>query len=166
MHSTKFNYIKHFRPTKGGEQGASLIELALVLPVLITLLTGLINMGQWLQLHEQLARAATEGARYGALLPTFPPCDPDCNSQQHSNASVSQRVTTLLQSEGVQGTATIRATRRSAPSVPALNGNPPSDDAEVVIVQVSIPFTPILDLPPFRPSEVSATRQVGYVGGS
>ncbi|BEL08723.1 pilus assembly protein [Actinoplanes sichuanensis] len=49
------------------EDGAAIVEMAIVLPVLLLILFGIIDMGRLLQQHIQLTAAAREGARLGAL---------------------------------------------------------------------------------------------------
>lgn len=50
------------------ERGAVLVEMALVLPVLLLLLLGIITVGGAYNEKQQLTHAAREGARYGATL--------------------------------------------------------------------------------------------------
>src|SRR5215470_13879150 len=52
---------------RGGEQGAVIVELALVLPFLLVLFVGIINMGLLLREHELVQNAAREGARLSIL---------------------------------------------------------------------------------------------------
>lgn len=53
-----------------GDRGASLVEFAIVLPVLVTLLLGMISSGVAYNQKLDLVSAAREGARYGATLPS------------------------------------------------------------------------------------------------
>nr|WP_300151844.1 TadE/TadG family type IV pilus assembly protein [Propionicimonas sp.] len=58
-------------PTKGGsrkcERGAAALEFAIVLPVLLLLLVGIVDFGMVMGAQTQVANAAREGARAGAL---------------------------------------------------------------------------------------------------
>ena len=49
------------------EKGQSLVEVALVVPVLIILFLGIAEVGFLLFAHVQVTNAAREGARYGSL---------------------------------------------------------------------------------------------------
>ena len=49
------------------ERGQSLVEMALVLPLLLALTVGLIDAGRAVYAYNAIARAAREGARYGAV---------------------------------------------------------------------------------------------------
>lgn len=53
------------------ETGASLIEMALVLPLLVVLLLGIFATARGWQVHNVLDHAAREAARYGAALETW-----------------------------------------------------------------------------------------------
>ncbi len=48
-----------------GERGANLVEAALVIPLLLLLLTGVIDMGRAYYTYITVINAAREGARYG-----------------------------------------------------------------------------------------------------
>jgi len=53
----------------GDSRGASLVELALALPILIMLLVGMVSAGIAYNNQLALTHAAREGGRYGATLP-------------------------------------------------------------------------------------------------
>lgn len=52
------------------ERGATIVEFALVLPLLMALVIGIVSIGSALNDKQSLTHAAREGARYGARLPT------------------------------------------------------------------------------------------------
>jgi Flp pilus assembly protein TadG len=54
------------RPGKG-EEGAAAVEFAIVAPLLLLLVFGLIEFGLWLSQYEVMASAAREGARVAAV---------------------------------------------------------------------------------------------------
>jgi len=56
------------------ERGASMVEFALVLPILCIFIFGAIDFGRALKVYNNLAAAARDGARYGAA--QDPPLDP------------------------------------------------------------------------------------------
>lgn len=60
--------FKRFRRTRrrGSETGAELVEMALILPALLSLLLGVIWMGRAYNIYETITRAAREGARVAA----------------------------------------------------------------------------------------------------
>ena len=54
------------------ENGQALVEYALILPVLLLLLLGIIEFGVVVFSYDTIANAAREGARYGAVRPGDP----------------------------------------------------------------------------------------------
>lgn len=62
-------------------RGQSLVELALILPVLMLVLVGILDFGRAFYAYNAISNAAREGARYGTIHPTntdsdgFPPYD-------------------------------------------------------------------------------------------
>jgi Flp pilus assembly protein TadG len=52
-----------------GETGAALVEFAIILPVMLVILLGIIDLGRVFYTYESLANAAREGARYCSLYP-------------------------------------------------------------------------------------------------
>ena len=55
-----------------GQQGQSLVELSLALPVLLIMFLGLMEVGSALYTFQIVANAAREGARYGAKSELYP----------------------------------------------------------------------------------------------
>ena len=77
----------------GSEEGAELVEFALVLPFLLLVVLGIAEFGILLQRYEVLVNAAREGARV-AVLPGY------------SDTDVSARVTQYIDSGRVPYTST------------------------------------------------------------
>lgn len=67
----KVRFVREWRKCSGAE----LVEAALVIPMLLTLLLGIVWLGRAYNVYETITRAAREGARY-AVLPTCATCDP------------------------------------------------------------------------------------------
>lgn len=57
------------RPIHARDSGASLVEFALILPVFMMLLFGMITVGIALNDKQQMTHATREGARYAATVP-------------------------------------------------------------------------------------------------
>ncbi len=51
----------------GKHKGQSIVELALILPVFILIVFGMLDMGRAFYFQEAIANMAREGARYGAV---------------------------------------------------------------------------------------------------
>ena len=54
-------------------EGIALVEFALILPVLILLLVGILDTGRVVNAYVTISNASREGARYAALHPTAAP---------------------------------------------------------------------------------------------
>lgn len=58
---------KSTRPPERGQRGVVLVEFALILPVLVLLFLGIVDLGLIIREHQVLQNAAREGARFSAL---------------------------------------------------------------------------------------------------
>ena len=61
--------IRILRRIHRGERGQSAVEVALVLPVLLLMLAGMVDFGRAFRGYIVVNNAAREGARYGSLFP-------------------------------------------------------------------------------------------------
>lgn len=86
------------------DRGSELIELALVLPILLFIIAGIVDFGFLFQRYEVVTNAAREGARV-AVLPGYysAPNDPD----------VTARVQQYLTSSGLPNTPTVTSNTAS-----------------------------------------------------
>ena len=112
----------------GDNRGQSLVEFVLLLPVLLILLAGLLDLGRLYFAYVAVTDAAAEGAAYAALF--VPPdqsitCPPDDSRVCQAAREASAGLVRLEQAEIVV----------DCPSCP----NPASGDA--VTVRVVFPFT-------------------------
>jgi len=64
------------------EKGAELVEFALVLPLLLLIMFGIMDFGLLFQRYEVVTNAAREGARI-AVLPAYGPGDVDARVKQY-----------------------------------------------------------------------------------
>jgi Flp pilus assembly protein TadG len=74
------------------DRGSELVEMAIVLPIFILLIMGIIDFGFLFQKYEVVVNAAREGARLAAV-------------GTHDNAAVETRVHNFLTDAGLTGTA-------------------------------------------------------------
>ena len=84
-----------------GEQGASLVEFAMILPVLAALLVGIVTSGLALNGKNSVNNAAREGARHGATLPV----DTTMTDWLNDGADVTIRPATGELDDGIDGRA-------------------------------------------------------------
>ena len=64
------------REEKRGERGQSLVELALILPLLLIILAGVLDLGRMYYAYVMVTDAAAEGAAYAIVNPPDNPTDP------------------------------------------------------------------------------------------
>ena len=86
------------------DKGAELIEFALVLPLLLLLMFGIMDFGLLFQRYEAVTNAAREGARI-AVLPGY------------AQADIQVRVTQYLAAAGLKSTPTVSYTAPQAVNV-------------------------------------------------
>ena len=118
-----------------GERGQSLIEFALVLPVLVILLVGVFDLGRAVMLSETLNNAVREGARH-AIVNGTTSSSPLGPATLTTPPAADNTATTVVRRHtiGINSTVTI------VMSWPDGNANKGS---EVQIIATT-PFTPIL----------------------
>jgi hypothetical protein len=109
------------------ERGAELIEFALIFPLLLLVLVGIIDFGFLFQRYEVLTNAAREGARM-AVLPAY------------TDADVKSRVCDFLSTGGVPTTG---CPDPSNPSIQVLDDSitVPSGAAAVQVKRVQLAYT-------------------------
>ncbi len=98
----------------GRDRGAAAVEFALLLPVLLLLVFGLIDFGRALNAQITLTQAAREGARLAALCPPAAPCQSKLVSGTQAAATglspVGVSVTTCPANAGSGVNATVTTT--------------------------------------------------------
>jgi len=62
------------RAARRGEQGVALLEAALVLPILLMLVMGTVDLGRAVYIRNALANAARDGARFAIVDPRNTTC--------------------------------------------------------------------------------------------
>jgi Flp pilus assembly protein TadG len=90
--------------TWSSEEGAELVEFAIVLPLMLLVLFGIIDFGLLFQRYQVVTNAAREGARI-AVLPGY------------GDADVQTRVSQFLSAAGLTETATVPSPARSSISL-------------------------------------------------
>lgn len=75
-----------------GDSGASMVEFAIVLPLLVMFAGGIVDLGRAFKLYNNLAASVRDGARYGASLnpPTAGPIITRVNEVFASSAGSSR----------------------------------------------------------------------------
>jgi Flp pilus assembly protein TadG len=112
--------IKPLKLRVGSERGAELIEFALVFPLLLLLVLGMVDFGFLFQRYEVLTNAAREGARL-AVLPGY------------STDDVTARVRSYVTGGGVPTTATNPNVAVADFTIPTSAGGPTLSGKRVTI---------------------------------
>ena len=139
------------------QRGTSMIEFAIVAPLLAFLLIGLVDVGRYMYYGIVATHAARSGAQYGAQnLGTAA----DVNT---NNSNSKAALTAVADSQSLQGItvhAAIVCTNNSQSSpCPANNTNstPPAGLVYFVRVQVTGSFTPLIAYPGISSIPVSSS---------
>jgi Flp pilus assembly protein TadG len=82
---------------RGSDRGSELVEMAIVLPIFVILIMGLMDFGFLFQRYEVLLNSAREGARLAAADDTL------------TDADIELRVQNYLANSGLTGAATANA---------------------------------------------------------
>jgi len=134
-------YAVRLRRSATDERGVTLVEFALVLPILTTLLIGTIWIGRAVSVYQALERAAREGARVAVA-----PACASCGGATATDAAVDSTVNNALAAASLDTSnpgleITIARNQR-------LNSNDPANyqasGVQVTVsypVQLNIPFT-------------------------
>ena len=99
------------------ESGAELFEAALVIPILLMLLLGIVWVGRAYNVYETITRAAREGARF-AVLPSCASCSPANTMEETYTAAGTSKSPACL------GNPTYEFTNYVAPALTASALNP------------------------------------------
>lgn len=117
-----------------GEHGAELVEMAIVLPLLLTLLIGIFWGARAYNIYETITRAAREGARVAVV----PSCA-TCGNAFPSSATVQTAVDDVLASANMatsgSGGVTVNIQQHQALNLDPLNSN-----AQWTVISVTYPF--------------------------
>ncbi|MBI3670392.1 MAG: pilus assembly protein [Acidobacteria bacterium] len=119
------------------ERGSQLVEAALLLPVLLTLLLGILYIGRAFNVYQTITRAAREGARFAAA--------PTCSTCVSGNTSPSDgEVTAVI--NGFLSASALDPTKVS-PAISILRNqvlnpsDPAANQVKGVVVTFGFPFT-------------------------
>jgi Flp pilus assembly protein TadG len=123
----------------GDQCGAELVEAALVIPLLVTLLLGIVWLSRAYNIYATITRAAREGARVAVL----PSCA-TCGNSLPADADIRGMVDPALSASGLQPLAV----RNFLVERKVSNPSDPLSDTQVTVsfsypVSLSIPLLPL-----------------------
>ena len=112
-------------------RGAVIVEMALVLPIFLMLVFGIIEFGRGFMVGQLVTNAAREGARRAIL-------------DDSTNADITSYIQTFMQTSAnvATGDTTVTITVTAAPGNPAVSGNDVAlcTSRDLVTVKVEVPF--------------------------
>jgi Flp pilus assembly protein TadG len=136
--------------TRAKERGSELLELAFVLPLLLTLLIGIFWIARAYNIYSTITRAAREGARV-AVSPT---CS-TCGDAFPSSTAIQTAVTNSMAASGLATSGT--GISISVQQHQQLNLDPNNPDAVWTVVTVTYPFKFVLPFTSLNGATVSMT---------
>ena len=119
------------------EEGAAAVEFAIVLPVLLLVVFGIISFGIIFAQELALGNAARQGARYGVV------GDRTCDEIKAEAVTNAASLAMPSSSEVVEVTVTRAGVACSGDSVPCA-GSAPGDNVEVETRFTSVPLVPLV----------------------
>lgn len=128
-------------------EGATVVEMAVVLPVFLTFMFALIEFGHAFMCKATITGAAKDAARYGAIEGVTTAQVVDRARQRISGAFKSAKATVYVKNAGVfESSATNPATVNvtTLPNI-ELNG---TQDRQLFIVRIDVPYNSIAVMPP------------------
>lgn len=139
---------------KDGQSGQSLVEMAIMLVVLITLLAGVLDLGRAYYVYLSLQDAAGEGATYGSIFPDrLGPHDPavpsdedPCQENLENECDNPNNVVYRVQNEAPAGGLVDWSNTNVTATVPD-PGNPEAGDPITVVVTYEYEvITPVIEV--------------------
>ena len=111
--------------TRRDERGTALVELAFALPILLAIVFGLLDFGRAVYVHNVLANAARDGARFASVDPNNTACVQSVANQRASIATLSSvTVTKSTVAVGQPVTVTVQSSYQPlTPFVAQMIGN-------------------------------------------
>lgn len=126
-----------------GDDGAAAVEMAIVLPVLLLIVFGIIDLGRLMNQQIQLTEAAREGARVGAVNGTV--------------ADVKAKVSSVV------GAGVVLTYTNSTPTVCG-TGSAATADALVNVQRTFTPLTPLTNMIQYLGGQPSGTITLKATG--
>lgn len=124
---------KHKTIATNRRRGAALVEMALVLPIFLTVTLGIIEFGRAMMVSQLVTNAAREGARIGSL-------------DGSTNSEIEEEIRNFLQGSANVATGDVSVTISITPAT----GNPdPANNVSLanvrdeINVTVSVPFNSV-----------------------
>ncbi len=150
---------------KTNKNGQGMVEFALVLPILLLLVIGLIEAGRLIFMYSAVISASREAVRYGVTTGTNAsgtPLAQDCDGMRAAARKAATIVTLedsdiVIQYDNGPGTAVLATCSGSTTSFEPQSGNR-------LVVTISTQYEPAVPLVPLGPLTISSTAARTYIG--
>jgi len=142
---------------KSSQHGGILVEFALVMPVIIGIFTGFMDIGLMLDQRARLERSVYEAVRYGISVPGLEPVTVSSNSPNTSyprQLELQQRLKDILVQNSIRATSTTITTTL----IPTGTGNQ-RESILTVRIDAQVPA----QLPGFKTYSLSLSQSAPYL---
>lgn len=141
-------------------RGAVAVEFAIVAPVLVAIVFGMIQYGRAVEIQNQLQVAAREGARFASMDHTGM-----LAAGQTSNQKLTQDVKNFLSTYGIdKSDITVQVKDHANPSAD-FNLDDPANDLKLFEVKVSVNFSKVSLKPVSAGNDYALTGKVVFRNG-
>ncbi len=155
--------MRPFKSQCTDTRGQAMVEFALVLPILLLLVLGIISYGLYINANVTLQQAARIGARAASVGDTVG-CPGD-SAQQEMSSGQPTTIYGVVDDEVNQGMGLNVGSGSSAQSVltppPTLQTTDPQNQSStnsLVTVSVTLPYHPLVPFPGLLPSSMTLTQ--------
>lgn len=146
---------------KGRSKAQSMVEFALVLPILLVIVYGLLEVGRLIFIYSTVVTAAREAARYGSATGLVSGTEQykDCTGIRYA----AQRVDFL---NAIDDIAIAYASNPGQPTTYNITSCPPGDLASGARIRVTVTasFTPLAAIVPLNPITITLSNARTIIG--
>jgi Flp pilus assembly protein TadG len=166
--------MKHLFDRNVREKAQGVVEFALILPILLMIVYGLLEVGRLIFVYSTVVSASREGARYGSatgvsdagVVPRYQDCDGiRAAADKVDILGAINTANILISYDKGPGTADYTTcpvgSATGGPTSAQINATPLSR----IKVQVSASFSPLAALAPLNPITITSTNARTIIGG-
>jgi Flp pilus assembly protein TadG len=130
--------IRNSKSASRNRRGVAAVEFAIVAPILVTIVFGMIQLGRAFEMQTLLDVAAREGARFASIDRTGM-----TSGGQTGNQKLIQDVKNFLASNGVPKDQINVTVKSHSDPTSDFNIDDPANDLQLFDVNVSVPFSAV-----------------------
>lgn len=160
MHAPRKQSLRKRSPALARRRGAVAVEFAVVAPVLLTIIVGLIELTRVYDVQNTLEMACREGARFAALDRSGM-----LNEGDTANEKLVADVKNFLKSAGIQGDdVTVQVVKASDPSQ-TFDLDDPANDLALFQVKIDVPYSAISYTPVYESNDYNLSAEITFRNG-